>query len=289
MAGFGVFLTSVQTAMLLPLGVQLRNGVIALVEVARQLILLLGLPWCLPSAMPGLVPFFGGTILVGDGAAGDHARGARPHAELVAPRWTVAPLRALAVIGLPIAVATVLGVLYLRLLVVLMSLLSAEEDEVGYFVTSTRVFEVVGGLPFLISAVVLPVLTVVARDDRERLVYMTGRIVHILALGGVLTSLLLWTLAEPLVVLLGGEEYRPAAQVLQIQCFAAVTLFVSMGWQPALFGLGRVRSAAVAIPLQALVAVLGAGLLLIPDHGATGAAIAAVAGDVVLARRSTWP
>jgi O-antigen/teichoic acid export membrane protein len=165
--------------------------------------------------------------------------------------------------------------------VVLMSLLSGDEDEVGYFVTSTRVFEVVGGLPFLISAVVLPVLTVVARDDRERLVYMTGRITQVMALGGVLMALVLWTLAEPLVVLLGGEEYRPAAPVLQIQAFAAITVFVSTGWQPTLFGLGRVRSSAAAIG-AGLVAVLVAGLVLIPDQGATGAAIAAVVGDFVL-------
>jgi GT2 family glycosyltransferase/O-antigen/teichoic acid export membrane protein len=279
LAGFGVLLTSVQTAMLLPLGVQLRNGVIALVEVARQLILFLAFV-VLAVGDAGLVPFFGAQILVGVVLLAITPV-VLAAAELVAPRWTLARIRALAVIGLPIAVATVLGVLYLRLLVVLISLLSGDEVEVGYFVTSTRVFEVVGGLPFLISAVVLPVLTVVARDDRERLVHMTGRIVHVLALGGVLTALLLWTLAEPLVVLLGGEQYRPAAPVLQIQCFAAITVFVSMGWQSTLFGLGRVRSAALAIA-AGLLAVLGTGLLLIPDHGATGAAIAAVVGDVVL-------
>jgi O-antigen/teichoic acid export membrane protein len=162
-----------------------------------------------------------------------------------------------------------------------MSLVEANEDEIGYFVTSTRVFEVVGGLPFLIATVVLPVLTVIARDDRQRLVYMTGRITQVMALGGVLVALLLWTLAEPLVVLLGGEEYRPAAPVLQIQCFAAITVFVIAGWQPTLFGLGRVRESAVAIAIGT-VAVLAAGLILIPEHGATGAAIAAVVGDVVL-------
>jgi GT2 family glycosyltransferase/O-antigen/teichoic acid export membrane protein len=279
LAGIGVFLTSVQTAMLLPLGVQLRNGVIAVVEVARQLILVLAFV-ALATSDAGLVPFFGAQILVGFVLLA-----VTPvllaSAELVAPRWTPARIRALAVIGLPVAVATVLGVLYLRLLIVLMSIVEADEEQIGYFVTSTRVFEVVGGLPFLIGAVVLPVLTVVARDDRERLVYMTGRITHVMALGGVLIALVLWTLAEPLVVLLGGEEYRPSAPVLQIQCFAAITVFVIAGWQPTLFGLGRVRASAVAIAVG-VIAVLAAGLVLIPDHGATGAAIAAVVGDVVL-------
>jgi GT2 family glycosyltransferase/O-antigen/teichoic acid export membrane protein len=279
LAGIGVFLTSVQTAMLLPLAVQLRNGVIALVEVARQLVLVSAF-FALAAADTGLVPFFAAQILVGVVLLA-----VTPvllaSAELAAPRWTRARLRALAVIGLPVAVATVLGVLYLRLLVVLMSLISDDADQIGYFVTSTRVFEVVGGLPFLIGAVVLPVLTVVARDDRERLAYMTGRITQVMAFGGVFVALVLWTLAEPLVVLLGGEQYRPAAPVLQIQCFAAITVFVIAGWQPALFGLGRVRSSAVAIAVGVLV-VCVAGLILIPAHGATGAAIAAVVGDLVL-------
>ena len=279
LAGICVFLTSVQTAMLLPLGVQLRNGVIALVEEARQLVLISAFV-ALAVADAGLVLFFAAQILVGVVLLA-----VTPvllaSSELVAPRWTSARIRALAAIGLPVAVATVLGVLYLRLLVVLMSLVSAHEDEIGYFVTSTRVFEVVGGLPFLIAAVVLPVVTVIAQNDRERLAYMTGRITQVMALGGVLVALVLWTLAEPLVVLLGAEQYEPAAPVLQIQCFAAITVFVIAGWQPALFGLGRVRSSAVAIAVGVLV-VLVAGLILIPAHGAIGAAIAAVVGDLVL-------
>jgi O-antigen/teichoic acid export membrane protein len=278
LAGVGVFLTSVQTAMMLPLNVELRNGALALVEVARQLVLVVAFV-VLVVRDAGIVPFFAAQILVGAAllAMTPVILASR---QLVGPRWTPTRIRALARIGLPIAIATVLGVLYLRLLVVLMSVLEDSEDEIGYFVTSTRVFEVVGGLPFLLSAVVLPVLTAVAAD-RGRLTYMTGRITQIAAIAGVLVALVLWTLAEPLVVLLGGEQYRPAAPVLQIQCFAAITIFVIAGWQPTLFGLGRVRSSAVALAVG-LLAVLTAGALLIPPFGAVGAAIAAVVGDIVL-------
>jgi GT2 family glycosyltransferase/O-antigen/teichoic acid export membrane protein len=279
LAGVGVFLTSIQTAMLLPLGVDLRNGVIALVEVARQVVLVSAFV-VLAVGDAGLVPFFAAQIVVGVVLLAITPV-LLSSTELVAPRWTPARIRALATIGLPVAVATVLGVLYLRLLVVLMSVISGDEDEIGLFVTSTRVFEVVGGLPFLVGAVVLPVLTAVARDDHERLVYMTGRITQVMALGGVLVALVLWTLAEPLVVLLGGREFEDAAPVLQIQCFAAITIFIIAAWQPALFGIGRVRSSAVAMGVG-VVAVLVAGALLIPPYGAIGAAVAAVIGDVIL-------
>ena len=278
LAGIGVFLTSVQTAMLLPLGVDLRNGVLAVVEIARQLVLVSAFV-VLAVGGAGLVPFFTAQILVGVVLLAITPV-LLSSTELVAPRWTPARIRALATIGLPVAIATVLGVLYLRLLVVLMSVLS-DEEQVGYFVTSTRIFEVIGGLPFLVGAVVLPVLTAVARDDQDRLVYMTGRIAQTMAFGGVLVALGLWTLAEPLVLLLGGDQYQPAVPVLQIQCFAAITIFVVASWQPTLFGMGRVRSLAVAMVVGVL-AVLIAGLVLIPPHGAIGAAIAAVVGDAVL-------
>ena len=197
------------------------------------------------------------------------------------PRWTGARIRQLGGIALPVAVATVLGVLYVRMLVVLMSLLSDNERELGYLVTSARVLELSGGLPFLVVAVVLPVLSVAARDDHERLVYMTSRIAQVMALGGVLIALVIWTLARPILLVLGGDEYGPAAPVLQIQCFAAITIFITAGWQPALFGMGRVKWLAAAMALG-LVAVIVSGLLLIPPFDATGAAIAAVIGDVVL-------
>ena len=41
-AGVGIFLVSVQSAMLLPLGVEMRNGTIAVNEVARQCVLVAG-------------------------------------------------------------------------------------------------------------------------------------------------------------------------------------------------------------------------------------------------------
>ena len=232
LAGIGVFLTSVQTAMLLPLGVELRNGVLALVEMARQLVLVSGVRRaCRGRRRPRAV--LRGPDPGGRRAARDHARAAlldraRRAALDSRPHPGARDHRAAGGHGhrarRPLSEAARradVGV-------------SANEDEIGYFVTSTRVFEVVGGLPFLIGAVVLPVLTAVARDDQDRLVYMTGRITQMMAFGGVLVALVLWTLAEPLVVLLGGEEYEPAAPVLQIQCFAAITMFVDRGWQPTL-------------------------------------------------------
>jgi O-antigen/teichoic acid export membrane protein len=280
LAGFGVLLQSVQAAMLIPLSVQLRNGVLALNQILTQGVLLLGVG-LLAGVGAGLGPFFAVQILIGLALlAAAPVMLSRQH--LVAPRWTTARIRALAAVALPVAVGTVLGVLYLRLLVIIMSLLSDEPSQLGYFVTSTRVLELVGGIPFLVISIVLPVVTVAARDDHARLVYITSRVAQVMALGGVLVALLLWILSGPIVTVLGGHQYAPAGSVLEIQGFATITIFLTAAWQPALMAMDRLRSFMIAMTIGVL-SVVVAALLLIPRFEADGAAVAAVVGDVTLA------
>jgi O-antigen/teichoic acid export membrane protein len=97
----------------------------------------------------------------------------------------------------------------------------------------------------------------------------------------VLISLLLWALASPLIELLGGAQYKPAVPVLQIQCFAAVTFFLTAAWQPALLAMNRIRSFSVAM-IVGVSALVASALVLIPAYDAQGAAVSAVIGDVAL-------
>ena len=82
--------------------------------------------------------------------------------------------------------------------------------------------------------------------------------------------------------LVGGTEYLDAVPVLQIQAFALVGVFVGQVWQVGLIATGRQRLVAVANGV-ALLLVLAMGLVLIPVEGSTGAAVAAVVAESVLA------
>jgi O-antigen/teichoic acid export membrane protein len=279
LAGFGIFLASIQSAMLLPLNVELRNARIAFNEVLRQAVLV-GAFAVLAVLGAGLLPFFAAQILVGVVLLAVTPLLLGRH-HLVAPRWSNAQMRALIGIALPVAIANVLGILYLRILVILMSLLSDDPVEIGDYVTSTRVVELVAGLPFLLGTVILPVLTVAARDDEVRMRYINARMTETMALGGILVALVVSFGADPIVVALGGDQYRGAVDVLQIQCLAVVTIFLASAWNQTLVGMGRVRALVVTTG-TGLAAVLIAGVALIPSLDAEGAAIAAVIADVVL-------
>jgi O-antigen/teichoic acid export membrane protein len=89
-------------------------------------------------------------------------------------------------------------------------------------------------------------------------------------------------LAEPLIVLLGGEEYAQAGPVLQIQIWAILGVFVGQVAVLALVALRRQVAIAVGNGI-ALVVLLGLGLALVPAYGAKGAASGAVVAEAVLA------
>jgi O-antigen/teichoic acid export membrane protein len=278
-AGAGVLLVSVQSAMLLPLAVELRNGALALNEVLRQGLLTAAFV-ILVVIDASLLAFFAAQL-----AAGIVLLAITPiilaRRQRVAPRWTRGQLRELAAVGLPVAISSVLGVVYLRLLVVLMSLLSASEDEVGYYVTSTRIVELLIGLPYILITVSLPVLTLAVEGAPERLRYITRRATEVLAVAGVLCALALAIAADPIIEILGGPEYEPAAAVLRIQSLTLVCVFIAAAWSPTLLAMGRARDLVIATT-AGIVGVLTGGLVLIPLLDAEGAAIAAVAGDAVM-------
>jgi O-antigen/teichoic acid export membrane protein len=97
-----------------------------------------------------------------------------------------------------------------------------------------------------------------------------------------LLVLVLVPLADPMIELLGGEEYDDAGPVLAIQALALVPVFLGQTWQLGLVALRRQVDVAVANGL-ALVAVVALGIALIPRWGAEGAAVAAVLAETLLA------
>lgn len=275
-AGAGVFLISVQSAMLIPLSVDLRNVALTVNEVLRQSLLVAAF-LLLALAGAGLLAFFAVQVAVGLVllAAVPFLLERR---DRVLPRWTPHELRKLAAVGIPVAVAAVVTAAYLRVLVVVMSLRSGDDEQIGLFVTSTRIFELVAALPVTLSVIVLPVVTVAARDDRARLRYVLQQMTQIMAVGGALVTIAIVLAAEPILRILGGAEYVDAAPVLRIQAVALLTLFITAAWSPTLIGMHRQGAVAAATGIGLLIAI-AAGITLVPPAQAEGAAWAAVLAD----------
>ena len=274
LAGIGLILISCQTTMTLPLSVELKIGRLTAAEIIRQAAMLLAIA-LLVAVGAGLSPFFAVSIAVGV-ATLVITPPLVGGAFVWRPAFDAGEWRTLIRETLPLAAAVVVGVLYFRVLIVLMSLL-ATEVETGLFATSFRVSEILYGIATLAVTIALPVLAVAA-EEPARLRYMLQRMIEVSMIASCYLVLVVVIIAEPVLVLLGGGQYRDAAPVLRIQVFALIPVFLGQVCVVGLISIRRPSIQAVANGL-AVPILLVLGFVLIPLYGAAGAAIAALAAE----------
>jgi O-antigen/teichoic acid export membrane protein len=278
-AGVGMVLTVVQGTFVVPLSAQLRLGWVTAMELLRQ-VLSVGAIVALVVIGAKLLPFLAVPVPVGVLvllATAMLVRGAMPSRPLF--EWHEWRLLIRAV--LPFAAAVAIGTVYLRITVVLVSLL-ARPVETGYYATSFRVLEVLVSVPALTVGAVLPVLARAARDDRKRLAYVLERLSEVTLILGVWLGIALVLGAGFALRVLAGSKGGPATAVLQIQGPAIAATFISVGWQYGLLSLHRHREL-LLIAAGALILSLTLTLVLVGPLQAKGAAIAFTSAEVAAA------
>jgi O-antigen/teichoic acid export membrane protein len=278
LAGVGLLLGIAQHTYAVPLAAGLLLGRFTAIELFGG-ILVTSLVVTLVLASAGTAAFLAIPIPVGlvlVGVTMVLVRGQIP----LRPSLDLGELRAVVRETLPVAAATVMHTLYARVTIVLMSLI-ATEVATGVFGTALRVVEVAAGLPVALVATTFPILARAARDDHARLSYALQRLLEIAVIGGIGLSLAVGLGADTIIEVLGGESARRAAEVLRILAAILAVVFLTTTWQHALFALGRYRALMVVNSVAfafTVVCVLG----LVPALGATGAAVAVLAGETVL-------
>jgi O-antigen/teichoic acid export membrane protein len=278
LGGLGVLLVNTQATMMAPLSVELRQGRITAVEVLRTTMTLVAIA-TLAIAGASLFPYFAVQILVGGVVLAitpwllGSSRGLWPRLDA---RAAIALLR----IAAPVGLALAMNILYLRLLVVLVSLATGE-TETGLYGTAFRVIELFIVLPPMVIGIALPLLAVAGSEDLPRLRYALQGLTEMAVVATLALALALTVLAAPALRLLGGAEYGGATLMLQIQAWALVPLAVGNILAVGLLSLGRQRDIAVANAV-AVAAVLSGGIVLILAEGGKGAAIVGVAVEALL-------
>ncbi len=193
------------------------------------------------------------------------------------PRHWLALLR----LTVSFSLATAVGTLYVFTAQILTSLVSSAHQS-GLFAASFRIFIVVGAVPGLLVGGALPLLARAARDDRERLAYALQRIFEVSLIMGVAAALGTLAGAQFMIHVIAGPKYAAAAGVLQIQGIALIASFVLAGWSFALLSLMRYKSV-LLVNLAAFLVSCSLTIVLASSHGATGAAVATLCGESVLA------
>jgi len=279
LAGLGILLINTQSTSMMPLAVELRLGAVTAFEVFRQALTLVGVA-ALALAGATLLPYFAVQALVGAVTLALTPR-VLGGMHLLRPRLARRDAGRLLREALPLAIAIAMNVIYLRVLVIIVGLMESEQ-ETGLYATSFRVFDMLIGIPGLVLAVALPVLSVAGQDDAERLRYGLQRMTEVAAVFSLGLALATFVLAGPVIRLLGGPSYVGAPPILQIQAWALVPLFIGQVAVLALISLRQQRALATANAF-ALVLVLVLGLTLTSAFSGRGAAAAAVIAEAALA------
>jgi O-antigen/teichoic acid export membrane protein len=278
LAGAGLVVVNTQATLMGLLPVELRNLRLAVADTVRNLITTVVIA-LLVVAGASLTAFFAGQIVVGVVLLAVTPLIVRRE-WLSGPRFALGIWRSVLGKALAVAVAYALGLVYFRLLLIILSLESTDR-EIGLFGTSLRIYELLVGIPMLVLGVALPVLSA-AVTQPERLRYQLQRVSEGALLLATFTAVGTGLAAEPIVTLLGGEEYRDAAPVLQVHIAGFVPMFLANVCSTTLVAIDRQRTLIVLNGL-ALTFLLLIGPVLISAHDAIGAAIAAAIGETFLA------
>jgi O-antigen/teichoic acid export membrane protein len=284
LAGVGLYVVAIGDALLLPLTVELRNAGLAVVDFLKQAVALVGVA-LLVLLGAGLTPFFAVLIVVGLAVVAVAPLLVGPGV-FAWPRFDRAEQRVLLERALPLATALVLGQVYFRLVILLMSLVS-NSRQTGYFGGSLRAMETLVSIPILVAGVALPMLAAAARDDRARLRYAIEGLSEGAVIVGVLVVLVTVRAAEPVMTIIGGPAFRPAGAVLRIQVGALLFGALVQIWAVSLVALARQRELILTNTIGLLGVVVFAVVLVAP-YGAQGGAAASVLGDALLASLVYW-
>jgi O-antigen/teichoic acid export membrane protein len=277
-AGLGLVVAIVQTTYVVPLLAGLRLGWVTLTDLIRSAAGVIFVV-ALVLAGAGLVAFLAIPVLTGLFVLAITVvlvRGTVPLRPSFHPRRWWRLIRA----TLALAVATALGTLYFRLVIVVMSLIATGEVT-GLFATSYRITELLAAMPAMLIGTTFPILSRAARDDDGRLRFAIQRLFEIAVIGGVWIALCTALGAELAVRFIGGDEAAPAADVLRLQALAIIPIFLTTTWHHALLSLDALRRLLIANTV-AVITVLVLTLVLVPRYDAEGAAVAVVAAEVVL-------
>lgn len=279
-AGLAVVVSIFSGTLAVSLQARLRLGWVSLLDVVRALLTGIGLI-ALAAAGAGLALLLAVPLPVAVLILALTAVLVR-HQVAIRPTFDRSAWRELLALTLPFAVVTVVGILYGYVNLPLVSLASSA-NETGLYGAAFRVFAVLAGIPALLVSAAFPLLARAARDDRDRLSYALQRMFEILLmLSGLLTLATAVGAHAAIAVIADPSEFGGAAGVLRLQAIALISTSGVALWGFALLSLHRTRELLIA-NLIGLTITVGLTLGLAPGFGAYGAAIASVAGDLILA------
>ncbi len=192
--------------------------------------------------------------------------------------WDVALCKQLLRWAIPLGVVYVLTSLYLRIDVILLSLVGSSQA-VGIYGLAYKVVDTLYILPVMVMVTLLPAFARLGQDPgrRDELVQKASTVMQVTV---VPLLVFMVAFADEVTTIAGGEDFEGAAVVLQILMLGVAAGFLRAVFTEALIAVNR-QVWLMYTTGALLVANVALNLALIPVLGARGAALAYVASEAV--------
>ena len=180
----------------------------------------------------------------------------------------------------PIAMGMIFSVLYFRLDIVMLQLMT-EEKVVGFYGAAYKLFEVAVVLSHSFMLVLFPTLVEEYHSDRAQFKNRFKKALAIYSLIGGGIALVLWCFSHEFIRMIYGDKFLPSADILDVLSGAILLFFISFLLSNVLIASGREKVNTWNL-VGATVLNIILNLVWIPQYGAIGAAWATLFCEIAL-------
>ena len=183
--------------------------------------------------------------------------------------------------SLPIALTVVFGVIYVKIDIVMLSLIRGDNVEIGWYSAAVRIIELIHVMPAIIASAIFPIFSILHKDSMDSLgeVYKTSfKYLLVTALPIVVGTLLL---SDRIIDLVYGEEYVKAIPALRILVCSLIFIFINYILLNILVAADRQKICAIVTGICLFINI-SLNMYLIPYYGYLGAGYATVVTEIAL-------
>ena len=142
------------------------------------------------------------------------------------PKFQIVVWKDLMVCAAPIAIGMIFSVLFLRLDIVMLQLMT-EEKIVGFYSAAYKLFEVAVVLPHSFMLVLFPTLVEEYHSNRTKFNKRFKKALIIYSLIGGSIALTFWSFSSEIIILIYGDKFLPSIYVLDILSGAILLFFLT--------------------------------------------------------------
>jgi O-antigen/teichoic acid export membrane protein len=189
--------------------------------------------------------------------------------------------------GLPIAGTVIVGTIYLKWDLLMLSYFNVGKQEIGWYAGAFKIVEAFSALPSILGAALFPLILQLRTTNPGALDRLLGSSTKAILLFSIPVAATISLFSRPIITAVYGKSYLPGAMILSVLIWCIVPIFLYFYLMFVNIASGHARHNLLAGCI-ALVAGLLANAVLVPRVGYIGVAWSALIANTSFALLAFW-